>query len=318
MDPEAYEAYLKGRYYWNKRTPNAVKKGAEYFQQAIEKDPTYAAAHASLADCAAVAGFWGFVPPEEGFGRARATAQKALEMDETAEAHAALGWAILHYDFNFAASEREFRRSIELNPGYANGAQWYAMYLTTIGRTEEGIAEVKRALQLDPLSLIINVTFAWISYVRRQFEESLDQCQKTIDLDPNFPPARLMLSWVCEKMGMYARGIEELQEAIRLSGSAPAYVAQLGAIYADAGEPDAAMKILEELQDLSKGRYVMPYYLALICIALSRGDEAFCWLEKAYQERAAWAAWTKIDPRLDGLRSDPRFDDLLRRMNFPQ
>ena len=165
VNPEAYEAYLKGRYYWNKRTPDAVKRGAEYFHLAIEKDPTYAAAYASLADGAAVTGFWGFVSPEEGFGRAKSTARKALEIDETAEAHAALGWALLHYDFDFSASEREFRRSIDLNPGYANGAQWYGMYLTVMRRAGQGMLEIKRALQLDPLSLIINTTFAWACYV---------------------------------------------------------------------------------------------------------------------------------------------------------
>jgi tetratricopeptide (TPR) repeat protein len=305
VNPAAYEAYLKGRYYWNKRTPDAVKRGAEYFHLAIEKDPTYAAAYASLADGAAVTGFWGFVSPEEGFGRAKSTARNAL------------GWALLHYDFDFSASEREFRRSIDLNPGYANGAQWYGMYLTLMGRAEQGMLEIKRALQLDPLSLIINTTFAWACYVMRKYEESLEQCERTIELDPNFPPSLYITGVVCEKMGMYARGIAELQEALKLSGDAPAYLAQLGAMYAYAGESGAALKILDELQRLSQQRYVMPYYLAVIYTALNRRDEAFWWLEKAFEERAAWATFTKTDPRLDGLRSDSRFDHLLRRMNFP-
>jgi TolB-like protein/Tfp pilus assembly protein PilF len=317
VDPEAYEAFLKGRYYWNKRTPAAVKKGMEYFQRAIEKDPTYASAYVSLADSAAVTGFWGFVSPEEGFGKAASIAKKALEFEDTAEAHAARGWALLHYEFDFPACEREFQHSIELNPGYANGAQWYAMYLTLMGRTRKGIAEVKRALRLDPLSLIINATFGWICYVMREYEESLDQLQKTIELDPNFPPSRYITGMVCEKMGMYERGIDELQEALRLSGDAPAYVAQLGSMYAYAGQVEAAMKIAEDLQELSQRRYVMPYYLAMIYTGLCRRDEAFYWLERAYEEHAAWAPFTKTDPRLDGLHSDPRFDNLLRRMGFP-
>ena len=317
VNPEAYVAYLKGRYYWNKRTPDAVRKAAEYLQRAIEKDPTYAAAHASLADGAAVTGFWGFVPPEEGFGRAKLIAQKALEIEETAEAHAALGWALLHYDFDFQASEREFRRSIELSPGYATGAQWYSMYLTSMGRTKEAIVEIKRALQLDPLSLIINMTSAWILYVMRRNEEALDQCLKTIELDPTFAPARYITGMVCEKMGLYARGLSELHEANRLSGDAPAYVAQLCTLHAYAGELDSAVRILEQLQELSQRRYVMPYYFAVIYTALSRRDEAFCMLERGYRERAAWAAFTKTDPRLDGLHSDTRFDELLRRMKFP-
>ena len=317
VDPGAYEAFLKGRYHWNKRTPAAVKKGMEFFQRAIEKDPTYAAAYVSLADGAAVTGFWGFVPPEEGFGRAKSIAKKALEFEETSEAHAALAWALLHYDFDFPASEREFRRSNDLNPGYANGAQWYAMYLTLMGRTEEAVVEVRRALQLDPLSLIINVTLAWVYYVIRQYEEALAQCERTIELDPNFPPGRYVTGVVCEKIGMYGRGISELEVALRLSGDAPAYVAQLGAIYANAGELEAAMKVLGELQELSQRRYVMPYYLAIIYSGLKRRDEAFYWLGKAYEEHAAWATFTKTDPRLDGLRSDPRFDNLLRRIGFP-
>jgi TolB-like protein len=317
VHPEAYESYLKGRYYWNKRTPNSVKKGTEYFQRAVDKDPTYAAAYASLADGASVTGFWGFVPPEEGFGRAKSIARKSLEIEETAEAHAALGWALLHYDFDFPAAEREFRRSIELNAGYANGAQWYSMYLTLMGRTTEGIAEVKRALKLDPLSLIINVTFAWICYVNRRFEEAIDQCQRTIELDPNFAPGRYMTGVVCEKIGLYERGIAELQEANRLSGDAPAYVAQLGATYAYAGEVNIAVKILERLQELSQQRYVMPYYLAIIYAALNGRDEALYWLKRAHQEHAAWSIFTKTDPRLDSVRSDPRYDDLVRVMKFP-
>jgi TolB-like protein/Tfp pilus assembly protein PilF len=317
VNPEAYVAYLKGRYYWNKRTPDAATKAAEYLQRAIEKDPTYAAAYASLADGAAVTGFWGFVPPEEGFGRAKSIAQRALEIDETAEAHAALGWALFHYDFDFQASEREFRRSIELNSGYATGAQWYSMYLTSMGRTREAVAEIKRALQLDPLSLIINMTSAWIAYVMRRNEEALDQCLRTIELDPTFAPARYITGMVCEKMGLYPRGIAELQEANKLSGDAPAYVAQLCTLHAYAGEVDSAVRILEQLQELSQQRYVMPYYLAMIYTALNRRDEAFYMLERAYRERAAWAAFTKTDPRLDGLHSDARFDDLLRRMKFP-
>jgi TolB-like protein/Flp pilus assembly protein TadD len=317
VDPEAYQLYLKGRHYWNKRSPDADKKGVECFQRAIEKDPTYSAAYASLADCAAVAGFWGFVPPEEGFGRAKSIAQKALEIDETAEAHAVLGWALLHYDFDFPASEREFRRSIEINPAHASGAQWYAMYLTLTGQTTKATVEINRALRLDPLSMIINITFAWIWYVMHQYGEALDQCERTIELDPNFPPAHYITGIICEKMGLYSRAISELQEANRLSGKPISYVAQLGSTYGSAGRVDEAERILDQLQELSQRRYVMPYYFAMIYTALSKSDEAFYWLERACQERAAWAVFSKTDPRLDTLRPDPRFDKLLERLNFP-
>jgi TolB-like protein/Flp pilus assembly protein TadD len=317
VDPEAYQLYLKGRYYWNKRSPDADKEGVECFQRAIEKDPTYAAAYASLADCAAVSGFWGFVPPEEGFGRAKSIAQKALEIDETAEAHAAMGWALLHYDFDFFGSEREFRRSIEINPAYASGAQWYAMYLTLMGRTREATVEIRRALRLDPLSMIINMTFAWICYVMRQYDEALNQCERTIELDPNFPPAHYITGVICEKVEMYPRAISELQEANRLSGKPISYVAQLGSTYGCAGKVDEAVGILDQLHELSQRRYVMPYYLATIYAALRRRDEALHWLERAWQERAAWAVFAKTDPRLDALHSDPRFGKFLELLNFP-
>jgi tetratricopeptide (TPR) repeat protein len=225
---------------------------------------------------------------------------------------------MLHYDFNFLAAENEFRRSIELNTGYANGAQWYAMYLTLMGRSEEAAIEIKRALQLDPLSLIINSTSAWIYYIERRYQQALQQCERTIELDPNFPPSRYIAGMICEKLGLFARGINELQEANRLSGKAPAYVAQLCELYAYAGQIDTAGQILNELEELSRRQYVMPYYFALIDTALNRIDEAFCWLDKSYQEHAAWSAFTKTDPRLDGLRSDPRFQVLIRRMNFPE
>jgi TolB-like protein len=318
VNPSAYEAYLKGRYYWNKRSPEAVKKGAGYFQKAIEKDPTYVAAYAGLADCAGVAGFWGFVSPEQGCGRAKALARKALEIEETAESHASLGWAIMHYDFDFLAAEREFQRAIELNPNYATVHQWLGHWHGYTGRQDHFLEEATRALQLDPLSLIINTTYASFFWVDRQWGRAIEHCCKALDLDPNFIGLRWMLANAYEGKKMHEQAIRERKWAVEHSGGAPTFVAELACSYAAAGKGDEALRILEQLNELSKNHYVAAYWLALIHACLKDKEQAFLWLQRAYQERSARLALIKIDPRLDFLRSDPRFNDLLRRMNFPQ
>jgi TolB-like protein/Flp pilus assembly protein TadD len=318
VNPSAYEAFLKGRYYWNKRSPEAVKKGAVYFQKAIEKDPTYLAAYAGLADCAGVAGFWGFVPPEEGCGRAKALARKALEIEETAEARASLGWAIMHYDFDFLAAEKEFQRAIELNPNYATVHQWLGHWQGYTGRQDHFLEEATRALQLDPLSLIINTTYASVFWVDQKWDRAIEHCCKALDLDPNFIGLRWMLANAYEGKQMHEEAIRERKWAVEHSSGAPTFVAELACSYAAAGKGDEALRILEQLNELSKNHYVSAYWVALIHACLNDKEQAFLWLQRAYQDRSARLALIKIDPRLDCLRSDPRFDDLLRRMNFPQ
>jgi len=317
VDPEAYEACLKGRYHWNKRTGDGVKKGAEMFQPAIKKDPTYAAAYAGLADCANSAGFWGFAPPPEGCGKAKAAAQKALEIDDTAEAHAALGWAILHYDFDHLAAEREFWRAIALDCRYATAHQWYGHCLAYMGRSEEAIAETGRALELDPLSLIIHASHGGAFWLARNWDRVIAQGRQALELDDNFAAIHWLLAHGYQGKGLYEQAIDERQRAAELSGEAPVFIAELGGTYAAAGKRDEALQILEKLHELSKRRYVMAYWIVLIHTGLREKDEAFQWLEKAYQERSPMLAWASVDPRLDFLRPDPRFQDLLRRMNFP-
>ena len=317
VNPEAYEAYLKGRFFWNKRTPHGVKKGAEYFEQAIYKDPTYAAAHAGLADCAGIAGWWGFVPPEEGCGRAKEAARKSLEIEETAEAHASLGWAIIHYDFDTLSAEKEFQRAIELDPRYPSAHQWYAHLLGYTQRWDQSLQEAAQALQLDPLSHIINVSYIGCFVFTHQWDRAIEHCRKALEFDLNSVPLRWMLANSYEGKEMHEEAITERKWVVEHSDGAPTFVAELAGSYASAGKRDEATRILEQLKKISKRRYVPAYWLALVYAALKHTDEAFNWLNKAYSERSARLAFAKIDPRLDYLRSDTRFNDLLHRMKFP-
>ena len=317
VNPEAYEAYLKGRYYWDKRRQDSVKKGAQYFKLAIEKDSTYAAAYAGLADSAGAAGFWGFASPEETYAKAKAAAQKSLDIEETAEAHTSLGFALLHYDWNFAEAEKQFQRAIDLNRNYATAHQWYAHHQTYLGRVGRALEEADQALKLDPLSMIINTTYAGVFWLSREWDCAIENCQKGLELDPGFAPMHWMLANVYQGKGMLDEAICERKTAVELAVGAPVFIAALGDTYAAAGLRDKAFEILEQLREISKQQYVMAYWIALIHSSLKQRDEAFAWLERAYQEHSASLAFTKMDPRLDYLRSDPRFQDLMRRMNFP-
>jgi TolB-like protein len=318
VEPEAYEAYLKGRYHWNKRSGDALTKGAECFQQAIEKDPSYAAAYAGLADCASSAGWLSFISPDEGCGKGKRLAQKALDMDHNlAEAHSSLAWATAHYDYDFVVSEREYERSIELNPRDATTHMWFSLLLAATGRFEEGITECKQAVRLDPLALMVNAGLGWVYLCARRCDQMVDQAKKTLELDPNFLPALYILGAASMLKGVHEPGIAAFQKGVDLSSGASIHVAGLGWAYAHAGKRDDARIILERLSKLSEHRYVMASQVALIYAAMQEKDEAFRWLETAYRERSAWMVYLNVDPRLDNLRSEPRFQDLLRRMNFP-
>ncbi|PYX61001.1 MAG: hypothetical protein DMG76_00965 [Acidobacteria bacterium] len=319
VDPEAYDAYLKGRYYFYQRRGDALRKGVQCFEHAIDKDPTYAAAYAGLADCLSLLGWWAFVPPAEGCGKAKGVALKALLLDESlGEAHASLAWATVHYDYDFAVTEREYRKCIELSPRYATGHQWFGLYLTMVGRPEEGFETLKTAIRLDPFVPIINACLAMGYWFARKRDEHIEQLEKTIELDPNFAPAHWGLGIGYLEKGMHDPAIAEMQKSVQLSQRAPIFVALLGEAYAVAGRREDAQKILDELKETAKQRYVTPYILARIYAALNEKDTAFHLLETAYRDHAAWTAFMKSDPRVDNLRSDPRFGDLLRRMKFPE
>jgi len=318
VDPEAYENYLKGRYHWNKRSREGHVNAVQYFQQAIGRDPTYAVAYAGLADALSIMGLWGLVPPDEGCGKAKALAVQALEMDGSlAEAHTSLAWANTHYDYDFATAEKEFERSIELNPRYATARHWFGMTLGMMGRYEEGCTELKRAIRLDPHSSVVHFGMAFVYWSARRYDQAVEECEKALALDSNSVQAHVWLGLTYGANLLPESAIVELQRAIQLSHSAPLALACLGAAYAAAGDCDKAQKILEELRELSKKQYVTPYFVGRIYAALGNKDQAFQWLENAYQRHGDWMVLLNTDPTFDDLRPEPRYQDLLRRMNFP-
>ena len=318
VSPRVYEAYLKGRYFWNKRTPQGLKNAIEYFQEAIEKDPAYAPAHAALADCYLVMTTWSLLSRSEAYPKAKAAASKALELDDTlAEAHASLAEVKSVHEWDWAGAESAYRRAIELDPNYATGRQWYAEYLVHMGRTQEGILEILRAQELDPLSLQISAVRGDLLQLARHPDQAVEQCLTTLKLDPNFAPAHFYLGRAYEQKGMFREAVVELRKALVLSAESTLSKAALGHAYAVAGNRTEAVRILEELLSGPKGTYVSPYSVAAIYAGLGKMDKAFFWLEQAYQQHDGDLRLLKVDPWMDPLRSDPRFQTLMRRMNFP-
>ncbi len=317
-NPEAYQLYLKGRFYWNKRTGESLKKSVEYFNQAIEKDPNYAMAFAGMADAYNLMPGYSAGSAKEYLPKARTAAMKALEIDDNlAEAHASLANVLGGYDWNFAESTREFQRAIELNPNYPTAHHWYGENLGQMGRFDEGIAELKRAQELDPLSLIINADLGEVYTWARQYDKAIEQLRKTIEMDQSFYYAHWHLGLAYALKGSIQEGIAEYQKARSLDDD-PWVLALLGHAYAASGKRDEALKTLDQLKETSKQRYVRQYIFAVVYAGLNEKDQAFQWLEKGYQGRADDLTLIKVDPLLDNLRSDPRFADLVRRVGLPQ
>jgi TolB-like protein/Tfp pilus assembly protein PilF/DNA-binding winged helix-turn-helix (wHTH) protein len=316
VNPEAFEAYLKGRYYWNKRTAQGIKKASDYFQQAIEKDPAYGLAYSGLADCNSGLAWHGFISPGEALPRAKAAALKAIEIDpQSGEAHASLA-LVLHHQGDWARAETEFKRALELGPRYANAHHWYGDYLSVMGRHEEALVEAERAFELDPLSPIINTWLGLRYYLARRYDEAIEQGRKTVEFDPSFAAAHLLLGQAYVLKGMHEQAISELQNATSLSGGSPQYMAQLGVAYAAAGRNVEALIVIDHLQKEATRSYVSPYGLAQIYAALGNRQQALEWLQIAYDEHAVWISYLNVDPILDPLRSEPGFHDLVRRMGF--
>ena len=316
---EAYQLYLQGRYYWNKRTEEGVKKGIEYFHEAIEKDPEYPLAHAGLADSYYILGYYNWLRPKEAYPKAKAAAMKALELDDSlAEGHASLASVRRDFEWDWVGAEKEFRRAFELNPSYASAHQWCANLFNALGRREEALQEMKKAQELDPLSLIVNAEMGRTFYFARRYDESLDQFRKTLDMDPNYALAHLWLGQVYEQKRMYETAISEFQKGISASNGSSYALARIGQAYAIGGRRSEAQMVLNQLNDLSKEKYVSPYDIGIIYVGLGEKDQAFAWLERAYEERSVWLDFLKVEPNLDPLRSDPRYADLVRRMGLPQ
>ena len=317
---EAYELYLKGRFYWNKRTEEGVRKAIEYCQQAIEKDPTYALAYTGIADCYSLEGLHidvGSLSPHEAIPKAKAAAMKALELDDTlAEAHTSLAFIRLNYDWDWSGAESEFRHAIELNPNSSNAHHWYSHYLMAMGQTERSLTESKRALELDPLGLIMNVHLGWHYINARQYDLAVEQLRKALEMDPNYGLAHWYLGLIHAQKEEYSEAEAEIRKAKELLKGNMMLEADTAYVYAVSGQKDRALKVIDELKELSKRRYVSSYHLAMIYIGLRQKDPAFEWLESAYRERSDLLVYLNVEPRLDSLRSDPRFKDLLRRVGL--
>jgi tetratricopeptide (TPR) repeat protein len=318
VNPEAYESYLKGRYFWNKRTGDGLKAALAYFQQAIEEDPKYAQAYSGLADTYALLGDWQYavMTPKEAFPKAKAAAIKALELDSTlGEAHNSLAFVLDAFDWDLDAAGKEFRRAIELNPGYATAHHWYAWHLSLLGRFDEAIGEMRKAENLDPLSLIINADVAELLVIAHHYDESMAQSRKTIEMDPNFALAHNQLAQAYLQKHMYSEAVAELQQAVRLSGNSPTCIANLARAYVASGKRSEAIKLLNDLKKRSISGYSNGSEIATIYASLGDTDQAMNWLEKAYEER--FNPGVLLRPGFDPLRSDPRFQDLLRRVGLP-
>jgi TolB-like protein/Flp pilus assembly protein TadD len=312
-DVEAYNLYLKGRYFWNKRTETGYLKSLEYFRQAIDKDPTYAVAHAGIADSYDLLGWYGYLAPEEAFPRARTAAERARELDPTlAEAHASLGWINANYDWDWGAAEREYEKALELNPSYATAHQWYSEFLTYMGRHDESIAEGHKAQELDPLSIIINNDVGQVYYFARRYDEAIAQLRKTLEMDPDFAVAHFLLGLALAQKARHEEAIEEGRIAMTLAGEDDTLIlSQLGVIYALSGKEAKAREVLADLDALSREKYASPFPVALVHAGLGENDEAFEWLGRACDRRDHWVETLKVHPVLDGLRGDARYSKLL-------
>jgi tetratricopeptide (TPR) repeat protein len=313
-DSEAYNLYLKGRYFFDRRG-EGIWKGLEYFGQALEIDPDYALAHAGVADCHCLMGFYGYIPAREGWAEAKAAALRALEIDDgLGEAHATLAFVNVCYGWDMQAAEREFKRAIELNPGYAPAYYWYATLFTALGRWEESSRQSERALEVDPLSIFATAHYGWCLIGPRQYERAREQQKRALELEPNFAHAYWLLGWLFGMESRFEESIAHLQKALELDEHFSWSLAHLGWAYGASGRVDEACAVLSELKARRREGYVRSLYFALVHFGLGERDEALDWLEKAYEERDVWMAWLNIDGTFDSLRSEPRFEALIKKV----
>jgi TolB-like protein/DNA-binding winged helix-turn-helix (wHTH) protein/Flp pilus assembly protein TadD len=319
VNPQAYESFLKGRYFWNKRTADGLKVALAYFNQAIDENPKYAQAYSGLADTYALLGDWQYavMTPKEALPKAKAAAIKALELDSAlGEAHNSLAFCLDGFDWDFDAAGKEFRRAIELNPGYATAHHWYAWHLSLLGRYDEALAEMRKAENLDPLSLVINADLAELLVLAHSYDESILQSRKTIEMDPNFGLAHNHLAQAYLQEQMNDAAVAELQKAVQLSGGSPTCIANLARAYVASGKRSEAEKLLSDLKKRSNPSQSLASEIAMIYVALGDTDQAINWIEKGYEER--FNPGVLLRPGFDPLRSDPRFEDLVRRIGLPR
>jgi serine/threonine protein kinase/tetratricopeptide (TPR) repeat protein len=317
VNAEAYQAYLKGRFYWNKRTKEGLLKGLEYFEKAIESDPGYAPAYSGVADSYTLLGRYSYLSPQEAMPKGKAAALKALEIDDTlGEAHNSLSFVKRYYDWDWIGAEKEIQRAIELSPNYATAHHWFGLYLAPMGRIDEALKEIHRALELDPLSIIINTNVAWTYYFARQYDRAIDQFRKTLDMDPNYAVAHMRLGEAYIQKKSYEEALSELQRSVSLSPESMDILAELGYAYGIAGQRSEAEKVLAKLTEYTKEKYVSSYDFAVVYLGLGQKDQALDLLDKAYEERASYLVFLKVDPRMDSLRSEPKFKALIAKLKL--
>ena len=313
----AYGLYLKGRYSWNKRSADGVREAIEYFEQAIAADPKYALAYSGLSDSYALQVDYRRVPVTEGLTRAREYARQALALDDTlAEAHTSLGWVLFIYDWDWHGAARTFRRAVELNPGYATARQWYSFVLAALGHLDQALVEGHAALDLDPASVSIRRSLGWLYYYARRYDTALEHLRRAIAMNPTSQETYRLLGIALTQQGSYDQAERALREAVAIPEESAYAAASLGYLFAVRGQREAAETILAELDVRSRSGYVSPVAFQMIHLGLGNRDQAFAWLERAYEERRGWLAYLKVESMFDPLRSDPRFAEFVRRMKL--
>src|SRR5258708_7084413 len=320
VSPEAYEEYLKGRYYWNKRSGDGFTKAIGYFEHATREDPHYALAYAGLADCYGIIGatIYGTVPAEEAAPKAKAAAIRALEIDPSlAEAETSLATAKFNYDWDWAGASEGFKQAIQMDPKYATAYQRYSLYSIAMGRFDDSFEQIKRARDLDPLSISINSSFGWRLYLARQYDRSIAQLRDTLEMDPNYEWAHLILGQAYEQKRELNLALAELKKAVQLSRNTPFIVSTLPHSYAVPGNTAEAQKLLAQLMTQSRTQYVSPYYIAVVYLGLGKNAIAMNWLDKAFADLSNGLVFAGVEPQLDPLRSDPRFIAIQNNLNFP-
>lgn len=314
----AYALYLKGRSFWNLRTAPDLKKGIDFFRQAIALDPSYAAAYSGLADCYTSLGYGSFMAPREAFPRALEAATKALQLDSTlAEPHASLGYYKFYYEWDWAAAEQEFRASIARNPNYEIGYDWYGYYLTAMRRYEEARIILKKAEELDPLSVPISTDMGFSSYYGGNYDQAISQLKESLKKNPKFALAHLWLGRSYEAKNMYQEAIFEYKKALETTSDWPVALAAIGHVYGESGNKKSAQQILDTLASVSSKRFVTAYGVALVYAGFGKKEQAFAWLNKAFVERSNWLVWLKSDPRWATIKSDKRYAEMVNKVGLP-
>lgn len=318
-NPTAYKLYLRGRLAWNLKTPVSLKKGIDFFQQAIGLDSLYAPAYAGLADCYTALGYGSFITPTEAFPKAFAAANKAIALDATlAEPYATVGYYRFYYEWDWQAAEEGFRKAISLNPNYALAYDWYGYYLTSMKRYDEARAALDKAAELDPLSIAIKTDIGFSTYYNGQYDSAIKLLNDALQMNPVFPLAKLWMGRCYQAKKMYPEAIAEFRDAIKASSQWPVAYAQIGSVYGVAGNKEGALQILDTLSALAKNEYVTSYGVALVYAGLDNKEEAFHWLNKAYDERTNWLVWLNTDPRWVLMRPDKRFTELVAKVGLPR